>query len=234
LLVVDADDPRCTGESSCVDAGACDFAVLGLGLPAISADATTVIDLPYDALPYPEVNLRWRDVASQADLRVESIIDANAIAERVATDENACARARGQTRRRVARLDAALGKTAWRSMQPLAVEIVPGPDTAADPLPWPDPRPHAERPVQARLRHRQFVFRVPGIAVLQRDSWTHGPDIDLVSVVADPDTGTALARYALTSPVCSLAAVAFDSRILTITPAVRDAIDRRAAFATDA
>lgn len=45
-------------------------------------------------------------------------------------------------------------------------------------------------------------------------------------------TGTALAGYAVTSEVCSLAATAIDTRISTIEHAALTEIDRRARWAT--
>jgi hypothetical protein len=235
LVVVNADDPRCEHEHTCVEVYACDFAVVARGVPAISSDGTTVLDMPYEPLPEPVVDLRWRNAASSDELRLEPVFDGNAIAARVdAHGASVCKRARVETRRRVASVNAAIGETAWRTMEPLAVEIVPGPDSAADPMPWPDERPPAERPVQARLRNQAFVLRVPGITVLQREPWSHGLDIDLGPVFADRETGIGLATYAVTSPVCSLATEAVDSRVIAIDGPAFAEIDRRAAFVSEA
>jgi hypothetical protein len=66
--------------------------------------------------------------------------------------------------------------------------------------------------------------------VLQREAWPHGPLVDLGRVFADRESGIALATYAVTSPVCNLAAEEIDARILTIESLAFGEIDRRARF----
>lgn len=203
LHVVQADDARCTLEGPCSWPTLCPFAVLGQGLPALRSDETAVAHLVHAPIPYDDVELVI-DALDDGRRQTEPVFDESPLGELAEAElPGACDEARARLEARVTTINAELARYDWRPMTRLPVEVIPGPDTAADGFEGPDERPVAERPVQVRLRNGQYVVRVPGVRVLHRIAWAHGPNIDLGPVWADESSGIALLGYMNTNEVCS-------------------------------
>lgn len=205
LHVIEADDARCSLDVSCIEPVLCPFAVLGQGLPAVRSDQTAVAHLIHAPIPYVDIELAI-DALDSGRREAEPVFDEEPLAELSDAElAGACDEARARLEARVATINAGLARHDWRPLTRLPVEVIPGPDTAADGFEGPDERPVAERPVQIRLRNGQYVVRVPGVRVLHRIAWPHGPNIDLGPVWADEPSGIALLGYMNTNEVCSAA-----------------------------
>ncbi len=228
LQLVDRLDPRC-GTSPCIETMLCEFVILGEGLPAARADGGAVVHFVHSPNVMDVIELAMGTVGGERKLH--TLIDETEMYD-VGREglPAACMRAETELLDAIATVNDELDGNGWRQMKRIPVEVVPGPDTAADD-PGPETRPANERPVQVRLRNGRYVARVPGVRVLHHEEWKNASDIDIGDVWVDAETGAALQTYAVTNQVCSAGMPElFDARMTRLPAEVLAEAERRQAF----
>ncbi|MEM7159407.1 MAG: hypothetical protein AAF799_41600 [Myxococcota bacterium] len=173
-----------TSEQSCAS-------VWAAGFPAISADGQTVVVPRADHLELSMISgaleLQWHDVGSGAITEVDPVVDG------MNNENGSCSTMERGDHRQIQRVNRALAKHRWRTMEPLPVAFF-NPDTGHQEYrdEYFGDVPGSARVPQLGIRHGEIFLRIPGVRVLERHAASAELNWHPFAVFGDRSTGTAV------------------------------------------